>query len=72
MSLDHSGTWWSWGCWDQAEEGTGRQKWGFCLVAAEVSREEALAEDEASHSMSYSAAHFKTFTDIRLYTLPGL
>lgn len=20
-SLDHSGTWWSWSCWDQAEEG---------------------------------------------------
>lgn len=54
-SLDHSGTWWFWSCWDQAEEGRLKgkaQKWVFCLVAAEVSREKASEEDKASHSVS--------------------
>lgn len=58
VSLDHSGAGWSWSCWGQAEEGrlggAGRHKWGFCLVAAEVSGEESLEEDKASHSMSLS------------------
>lgn len=56
LSLGVSGPQWS--CWDQVEEGrlrgVGRQKWGFCLVVAAVSGEQALEEDKASHSMSLS------------------